>query len=192
MDRIPLLCQGKRIGEAEAERQSLYLCLRIRAPRRNGLWCAWAVGSAGEMRIGTLEPSGIQAEIVRRFSRQSLAPIGDLLRVELRPVGASPVSDMSPIANKPPAPNTPVQGMSPPVSQWKHADANPLRETRFQRQIRNIHGVLERQERDRRCLAFPIENAFPIPELFCFARARRIGGQNYWVFAFDSRQRPVL
>ena len=174
MDRIPLLCQVKRIGEAEAERQSLYLCLRIRAPRRNGLWCAWAVGSAGEIRIGTLEPSGTQAGIVRRFSRQSLAPIGDLLRVELRPVGAAPVSDTSPIA------------------QWKYAGTNPLRESRFQRQIQNTRGVLEREERDRRCLAFPIENAFPIPELFCFARARRIGGRNYWVFAFDSRQWPVL
>ena len=180
MDRIPLLCQGKRIGEAEAERQSLYLCLRIRAPLRNGLWCAWAVGSGGEIRIGTLEPSGTQAGIVRRFSRQSLAPIGDLLCVELRPVGASPVTDVSPVLD------------TPTVSQWRRAGANPLRELRFRRQIQNIRGVLEREERDRRCLAFPIENAFPIPELFCFARARRIGGRNYWVFAFDSRQWPVL
>ena len=180
MDKIPLLYRGQRIGEAEAERQSLYLCLRIRVPRRNGLWCAWAVGSAGEMRIGTLEPSGTQAEIVRRFSRQSLAPIGALLRVELRPAGASPVSDMPPVLD-----------MSP-IAQWKRAGANPLREARFQRQIQTIRGVLEREERDRHCLAFPMGNAFPIPELFCFACARRIGGRNYWVFAFDSRQWPVL
>ena len=187
MEKIPLLCRGKRIGEAEAERQSLYLCLRVRTVRREGLWRAWAVGTAGELRIGALEPLGTEAAISRRFSSRSLAPIGKLLHVELRPESVLDKADVPSMSSGSDFPTG-----APSASAWKSAGENPLQDFRFRRQIQHLQNVLECREKERRYLAFPAGNAFPLPELFCFARARRIGGRNYWVFAFDQRQHPVL
>lgn len=193
-EKIPLLYRGKEIGEAEAERQSLYTCLRIRAPRRDGLWYAWAVGEGGELRIGVLEPAGVEAQITRRVSHRTLSPLGKLLRVELRPASV-PSSDS---AASPPASGAafPAEKNAVPSRAentiWQNAGENPLSVPRFRRQIASTRHILKRGDGDRRYLAFPQEGAFPLPELFCFARSRRINGRPYWVFAFDRKQNPVF
>ena len=60
--------------------------------------------------------------------------------------------------------------------------------------VENKPGVLTRVEGGRRYAAAPYDPArpFPLPSLFCFARIRRIGGQDYAVFAFDAQGRPVF
>ena len=85
MDKFPLLWEGKALGELIVEQEALYtwFTVRCRLPGE-GIWCAWAVGDRGELRLGVVEP---QNGIRRRFSRQMTAPLGKLLRGELRPAG---------------------------------------------------------------------------------------------------------
>ena len=85
MDKFPLLWEGKALGELTVEREALYtwFTARCRLPRE-GIWCAWAVGDKGELRLGVVEP---QNGIRRRFSKQMTEPLGTLRRGELRPAG---------------------------------------------------------------------------------------------------------
>lgn len=203
MEKFPILCGAERVGEAEAEQERLYICLRVRIPSRRGLWRAWAVGERGEIRIGTLEPVNGESVISRRFSRQALSKIGALARVEIRVAGDSlppPPPDGSA------APKTPPDGSASPkkggdesaserVETWQRAGKEPLfRCKRFRRQSRHVRDALTRTDGDRRRVALVRdENApFPIPELFCLASAARIGARDYWVFAFDRHEWPVL
>ena len=87
MDKFPLLLEGSPAGELIAEPEGLYTWFSARCPLPDGLWCAWAVGDRGELRLGVLEPEGTQGTIRRRFSRQLTAPLGRLLRGEARPAG---------------------------------------------------------------------------------------------------------
>ena len=43
-------------------------------------------------------------------------------------------------------------------------------------------------------LAYPLDcrRPFPLPALFCFARAALLGGRGWWVFAFDPDGRPCF
>lgn len=86
MDKFPLLWKGKSVGELTVEQAGLYtwFACSCRLPEE-GLWCAWAVGDAGELRLGVLEPSGQRAVIRRRFSGRMASPVGKLLRGEVRP-----------------------------------------------------------------------------------------------------------
>ena len=203
MEKFPILCGAERVGEAEAEQERLYICLRVRIPSRRGLWRAWAVGERGEIRIGTLEPVNGESVISRRFSWQALSKIGALARVEIRVAGDSlppPPPDGSA------APKTPPDGSASPkkggdesaserVETWQRAGKEPLfRCKRFRRQSRHVRDALTRTDGDRRRVALVRdENApFPIPELFCLASAARIGARDYWVFAFDRHEWPVL
>ncbi len=166
MDGIPLWCDGVEIGEAALERQPPYTCLRVRMPRRAGIWCAWAVGDRGEVRIGVLEPKSHEAGITRRFSRQALAPAGTLRRVELRREDA-----------------------------WASAGDPALKTRAFLRQLPEKRpAALARQAGGVRYVAFPRvpDGPFPLPGLFCLARTARLEGREYWVFAFDDQERPVL
>ena len=53
LDKFPLLWEGDSIGELAVERESLYTWfdVRCRLPGE-GLWCAWAVGEGGSLRLG--------------------------------------------------------------------------------------------------------------------------------------------
>ena len=75
MDKFPLLWNGRAVGALTTERQELYtwFTARCRLPER-GLWCAWAVGDQGELRLGVVEPEGSQATIRRRFSDRMTVP----------------------------------------------------------------------------------------------------------------------
>ena len=98
MDKFPLLWDGKPVGELTAEREALYTWFeaRCRLPEK-GLWCAWAVGDRGELRLGVLEPCGDRASIRRRFSAQLTAPMGRLLQGEIRPVRPAEPVDWAPL-----------------------------------------------------------------------------------------------
>ena len=92
MDKFPLYLGEKSTGELTVEPEALYtwFTARCRLPDQE-LWCAWAVGDAGELRLGILEPSGEEGVIRRRFSRQLTAPLGKLVRGSRRRLGrASP------------------------------------------------------------------------------------------------------
>ncbi|WP_295580770.1 hypothetical protein [uncultured Oscillibacter sp.] len=175
MDRFPILWEGRNAGELTVEGEALYTWFSARCrPPREGLWCVWAVGERGELRLGVLEPAGEQAAIRRRFSQRMTEPLGRLLRGELRPAGESR--------------ETPA---------WTPA-AEPERLFRtlwLRRQLHGVQGALTWQTGDgQRRLALPCDTKkpFPLPSLFCFARLGRIQGADYWIFAFDREEWPVF
>lgn len=200
MDRLPILCGGERVGEAEAEQERLYTCLRVRVASRRGIWRAWAIGERGEIRIGTLEPVGVESVISRRFSRQTLSKVGTLSRVEIRPASDEPPADTTapdrtPAARATPANSTATGAIPATPEAWTRAGEAPLfRTRRFRRQARHFRDALTSTDGDRRRVALlRDENApFPLPELFCLASPARIGARDYWVFAFDRQEWPVL
>ena len=55
MDKFPLIWRERPLGEMSVEREALYtwftVCCRLPEP---GLWCAWAVGEQGQLRLGVL------------------------------------------------------------------------------------------------------------------------------------------
>ena len=174
MDKFPLMLNGKPAGELTAEREGLYTWFSARCPvPGEGLWCAWAVGDRGELRLGVLEPEGDQGFIRRRFSGRLTAPLGRLLRGEVRPAGAK--AEPEP---------------------WDPAPAPErlFRAPWLRQRLRGIQGALTRQEGAVRLLALPYDKGkpFPLTTLFCFARLRRIGGAEYAVFAFDGEERPIF
>ena len=72
MDKFPLLWDGRPVGELVTEQEALYTWFEARCrPPGEGLWCGWAVGDLGELRLGILEPRGDQASIRRRPARLS-------------------------------------------------------------------------------------------------------------------------
>lgn len=184
MDKFPLLLRGRPAGELTVEREGLYTCFAACCSLPDGLWCAWAVGEQGELRLGVLEPEGRQGAIRRRFSRQLTAPLGRLLRGEVRPAGAREAESWEPASG---------QG---PASGWEPApDPDRLFRAPWLRQrLKGVRGALSRRAGERRYLALPYDKSkpFPLTTLFCFARLRRLGEADYVVYAFDGQERPVF
>ena len=170
MDKFPLLWEGKAIGELSAEQETLYtwLTVRCRLPGED-IWCAWAVGDRGELRLGVVEP---QNGIRRRFSHQMTAPLGKLLRGELRPAGDRTEENWT-------AAPEPDRLFRTP---W------------LRRQLRDVRGALTRTAEAGRFLALPYDEKrpFPLTPLFCLAQPRNIGGKRYMVYAFDGKEWPVF
>ena len=188
MGKLPIVYGGETIGEAETTRERLYTCVSVRVAPRRGLWRAWAVGDAGEIRIGTLEPVNGQSAICRRFSRQALSQAGELWRVELRP-------DESKVPQETGA-ERPEASADESAEAWRRSGQGQrlFRNVRFQRQLRNVREALTRTDGERRRVALVREDdaPFPLPELFCLASAARIGAKDYWVFSFDRQGWPAL
>ena len=170
MDKFPLLWEGKAIGELSAEQETLYtwFTVRCRLPGED-IWCAWAVGDRGELRLGVVEP---QNGIRRRFSHQMTAPLGKLLRGELRPAGDRTEENWT-------AAPEPDRLFRTP---W------------LRRQLRDVRGALTRTAGEGRFLALPYDEKkpFPLIPLFCLAHPRNIGGKRYMVYAFDGKEWPVF
>ena len=171
MDKFPLLWAGRPAGELTTRREDLYTVFSARcALPEPGLWCAWAVGEAGELRLGVLEPDGTEAAIQRRFSRRMTEPLGRLLRGELRPA-----------AGEGPA--------------WEEtaSPAGLFRGPWLRRQLQGGRGTLMRRRGSFLQLAIPWETGrpFPLTPLFTLAAVRRIGEGRYVVYTFDSGERPV-
>lgn len=174
MDKFPLLWDGKPLGELTTEPETLYTWFTARCHMPgDGLWCAWAVGDLGELRLGVLEPEGRQAVIRRRFSRRMTAPLGRLLRGELRPARGQSVQ---PIWEQAPEPD------------------RLFRAAWLRRRLRGARGVLTRTGDGCRYVALPYDKGkhFPLTTLFCFARIQNIDGGTYVVYAFDAQESPVF
>lgn len=173
MDKFPLLRDGRPAGELIAEREALYTWFEARCPLPGeGLWCAWAVGDLGELRLGILEPVGDLASIRRRFSARLTDPLGRLQWGEIRPACPAETGAWTPLT----------------------APEALFRAPGLRRELGRTPGVLIRDRGDRRDVAVPYDPArpFPLTSLFCFARICRIGGRDYAVFAFDREERPVF
>ena len=176
MDKFPLLWENRPAGELSAERDGpcTWFTAQCQLPKP-GLWCAWVVGEAGELRLGLLERSGDSLTLRRRFSQRMTQPLGRLLRGELRPAGKT--------AERPPA--------------W---DPAPQPESLFssppwpRERLRGTDGALFRREGGRLLLALPYDpgRPFPLALLFCFARIQTIRGSAYAVYAFGSSGEPVF
>ena len=172
MDKYPLLWQGKSAGELTVAEEGLYTCFECvcRLPDK-GIWCAWAVGTGGQLRLGVLEPEGQRGRIRRRFSRQMTAPVGKLLRGEVRPAERSP-------------------------AEWTPLDMRmePLRTPWLQKALAGTAGVLTHREGERRWLAVPWDCAkpFPLVPVVCFVSLRRIRGREYAVLLLDGNEWPLF
>lgn len=173
VDKFPLLLDGRAAGELTVERETLYTWFdaRCHLPGK-GLWCAWAVGREGSLRLGILEPDGQEAAIRRRFSKRMTEPLGQLLRGEVRPAAEEERGTWQAVQD----PETMFQ------APW------------LQKRLRGAAGAMVRTGEGRRSLALPFDSGrpFPLPALFCFARICSINGRRYAVFAFDGEERPVF
>lgn len=173
VDRFPVLWNGACAGELTAEREGLYTCFHVCChPPENAVWCAWAVGEQGELRLGVLEPSGGAFVLRRRFSDHMTVPVGRVLRGELRPAGQLQSQQWEAAAE-------PEQLFS---AAW------------LRRGLHGLSGAMTCMENGMRCLALPYDPKvpFPLAELFCFARLRYLGEKAYVEFRFDEKDWPVF
>lgn len=174
MDKFPLIYAGRSVGELTVEQEGLYT--RFSAVchlPKEGVWCAWVVGEQGELRIGVLEPCGLEASISRRFSNRQVAPLGALRGGELRPAGEQP-----------------------DCTDWK-AMRRPedwFRTPWLCGQLRSLHGVLAAQEGTVCRIAIPYSprQPFPMTQIFCFARVTMVCGHWYVLYAFDQNELPIF
>lgn len=174
MEKYPLLQSGKAVGELTVVREGEDTVFSARCRLgEGGLWCLWAVGSTGELRLGVPERGRGEAVLSRRFSGRMTAPLGRISHGEVRNAAA------------PPRPQA-----------WEEA---PRPETLFRtpwlrRALNGRSGALTAPAGKGRLLALPFgaEDPFPLPSLFCLARVQTIRGRRYAVFAFDEKEWPVL
>ena len=87
MDKYPVFREEQTVGELTVTPEALYTAFSVSCRGREGLWCAWAMGETGNLRIGVLEPENGCLQIRRRFSKRLTDPLGPILRGELRPLG---------------------------------------------------------------------------------------------------------
>ena len=159
MDKFPLMQGGVSVGELITEQEALYTWFeaRCRLPGE-GLWCAWAVGDRGELRLGVLEPCGDQGHNPAAVFRPADSPSGKAAA-----------------GGDPPCPSAGAGGLDAAGATRQCCLRSPwLRE-----QLHLVPGVLVREEQGRRELAVPYDvgRPFPLTALFCFAHIRRIHGR---------------
>lgn len=174
MERTPVMLDGNAVGTLTAAEEGLYVCYRAeyRLPSPQVLRLV-AVGNQGELRLGVPEPRSGVFRLTRRLSARESEQAGRLLRGELR-----------------------WTGEEEEAARWQPA-ADPrllFRSAFLREQLRGCQGALTRQEEGLRYLALPFDRRRPflLTSLFCFARVRRIGGQEYAVFCFDRGENPVF
>ena len=171
MERLPLLYQGMNVGELTVEHLAgdIGFSARCRAPGE-GLQCLWVVGSSGELRLGVTEGRGGETVFSRRFSQRMTAPLGRLLRGELRRAGEGRESGWQRVSRPEELFRTP----------W------------LRRSLRGVEGALTKKTGAGRCLALPYspESPFLLTPIFCLCSIRRIGERNYAVFSFDDAEWP--
>ena len=172
MNRVPLVREGRPVGELLAKQEGLYTCFTAcgRLPEAE-IWCVWLVGERGELRLGTLEPQGAESVIRRKLSGRTTAPLGRVLRGEVRSAGEELLC-------------------------WRAVSAPEqlFRTDWIRRELEGVSGVRVQQDGERLLLALPYDarRPFLLAALFCFARILRIDGKSYAVFAFDGAEWPVM
>ena len=76
MDKYPVFREEQTVGELTVAPEALYTAFSVSCRGREGLWCAWAVGETGNLRIGVPEPEDGCLQIRRRFSKRLTEPVG--------------------------------------------------------------------------------------------------------------------
>ena len=149
--------------------EALYTVFDVSCPKRKGLWCAWAVGRTGRLRIGVLEPEAGCLYIRRRFSHELTAPLGTVLRGELR-------------------------SLTEEREHWEPLYLDSLKSSYLRCQLGPLPGVLTCRMDGSRLIAVPRDDSrpFPLEAMFCFASSRPVKGRSCWVFRFDGREWPVF
>jgi hypothetical protein len=171
MIRLPVLLDGKTVGELTVERDGLYACAAAECMLPEGEpMRLYAVGRQGETRLGIPAPERGRFTLRRRIAAAEISRAGELLRGELRLCNGEKAEQWEPERQ--------LQRLLSPAGA----------------RAQSAEGALSRQEGEARLLALPYDERrpFPIPGLFCFARIRRIGGQRYAVFAFSKDGQPVF
>ena len=169
MDKYPVLEGDQATGEMTVTPEALYTVFDVSCPKRKGLWCAWAVGRTGRLRIGVLEPEAGCLYIRRRFSHELTAPLGTVLRGELR-------------------------SLTEEREHWEPLNLDSLKSSYLRCQLGPLPGVLTCRMDGSRLIAVPRDDSrpFPLEAMFCFASSRPVKGRSCWVFRFDGREWPVF
>ena len=165
----PVLEGDQATGEMTVTPEALYTVFDVSCPKRKGLWCAWAVGRTGRLRIGVLEPEAGCLYIRRRFSHELTAPLGTVLRGELR-------------------------SLTEEREHWEPLNLDSLNSSYLRCPRGPLPGVLTCRMDGSRLIAVPRDDSrpFPLEAMFCFASSRPVKGRSCWVFRFDGREWPVF
>ena len=169
MDKYPVLDGEQAAGELTVTPEAMYTAFDVSCPKREGLWCAWAVGRTGRLRIGVLEPEAGCLHIRRRFSHELTAPLGTVLRGELR-------------------------SLTEEREHWEPLEPDTLKSPYLRRQLGPLPGVLTCRMDGCCLIAVPRDDSrpFPLEAMFCFASSRPVKGRSCWVFRFDDREWPIF
>jgi len=173
MEKLPLLCEGRPVGELTVRREgedTLFSAV-CRLPEQ-GLWCLWAVGREGSLRLGCPEQQQGEVRLSRRFSPRMTVPLGKVIHGEVR------------------------KAARPQSTGWERVQA-PERLFRTQwlsRTLRGCAGALTQRRGGVRLVALPFsaEKPFPLVSLFCFARICVLEQGSYAVFAFNGEEWPIF
>ena len=170
METMAVLLDGKECGRLSVQEQGLYLCCRAEChlPQDAVPMRLYLLGERCELPLGILQPADGRFTLSRRLSLREAGRGGRLLQGELRAVEV-------------------------PEGKWHPEPPERLfREERLRRQLNAAGGILVCRQERRWMAAVPFDEKtpFPLAELFCFARIRRIGGREYAVFAFDGENNP--
>ena len=170
METMAIFLDGKECGRLSVQEQGLYLCCcaECRLPQETGPMRLYMLGERGEQSLGILQPEGGWFVLSRQISQREVRRTGRLLRGELRPVELR-------------------------EGEWHPELPEQLfREERLRCQLNAAGKILVcRQGRGHKvAVPFDEKTPFPLAELFCFARIRRIGEREYAIFAFDGENNP--
>ena len=171
MESLPVLLEGKKCGELLAEERGLYIFYRAVCDLKADIepMRLFVVGEQGELRLGVIQPENGKFILCRQISARETAAAGRILRCELR----------SDVSGEP---------------EWERVvePEKLFRDPALKRHLRNGTDVLIRRSSDRCFVALPfdVRRPFPMTDLFCLARVRRIRQRPYAVFCFDRQEKP--
>ena len=171
MERVPLRYGQETVGELTMRPQGLYRCCRAEFRLPEGLWCVWAVGEQGQLRLGVAAPAGGVFRLERQLSHRQWQQVGTLLRGEVCPLGENAAENWR-------APDHPEQVFCNP---W------------LQRQLAGGGWKTCVVPEGRRvAIPYRADRPFPLTRLFCFASLRTVEGVPSLVFLFDPKERPIF
>lgn len=168
MQQFPILLDGREIGTACLD--GARCTARCRVPE-DGLYRAYLRGAQGEALIGVLEPRAGAAYAERRLTEAERAALGTIAEAYAARSFAFAPEDWQPL---------------PPGAFFRDEALN--------RALAQIPGAQTCREGGGRLLALPFDpcRPFPLQELFCFARIRRVGGGLCAVYRVDGQGRPIF
>ena len=173
MDKFPVLFGGKcSVGELTVDCKGCYTDFTAQIYlSKDGLWCLWAIGDKGELRLGVLEPKDGNAFLRKRFSDQLVLPIGEVVRGEIYPVGEGSY-EWEPV--------TSVEQVF--TSAW------------LRKRLCRQDGMLRKRCGSGQYIAIPHDKGseFTVIDLFCFARFKSIAERSYLMLCFDEEERVVF